>query len=239
MLPLGNLERPARFPWVTIGLILASVLVWLAYEVRVGVDEAAGSLGFRPCEIDDSCLELGRPWLIDTLTAMFTHGGWSHLVGNLVFLAALGPLVEGLLGHVRYLVLYLVAGLGADLLQGGLTLAFTAGEAEIPNIGASGAISGVVAAFVVARPFARVLAWVVPCLFVRIPAIAMLGVWFLIQALEGVYTLSHPESVVGIAFFAHVGGFVVGAIVATLFLPNAWTRDLLGGRSQAATGRYR
>jgi len=109
MLPLGNLERPARFPWVTIGLILASVLVWLAYEVRVGVDEAAGSLGFRPCEIDDSCLELGRPWLIDTLTAMFTHGGWSHLVGNLVFLAALGPLVEGLLGHVRYLVLYLVA----------------------------------------------------------------------------------------------------------------------------------
>lgn len=233
MLPLGNLERPLRFPWVTLGLIVANVLVWVAYEVNVGVDVAAEELGFRPCEVNGSCSQVGQPWALDSLTAMFAHGGWSHLVGNLVFLAALGPLVEGLVGHVRYLLLYLLSGFAADALQGSLTLAFATHEAEIPNIGASGAISGVVAAFVVARPFDRVVAWVPPCLFVRVPAIALLGVWFVIQTLEGIYTLSHPESVVGIAFFAHVGGFAAGAILATAFLPDAWTRHLVPGWSHA------
>ncbi len=231
VLPLGNLERPLRFPWVTLSLIVANVLVWVAYELRVGVDEAAGELGFRPCELNGSCAQAGQPWALDTLTAMFAHGAWSHLVGNLVFLAALGPLVEGLVGHVRYAVLYLLSGVAADALQGGLTLAFAAHDADIPNIGASGAISGVVAAFVVARPFDRVVTWVMPCLFVRIPAIALLGVWFLIQSLEGIYTLSNPDSVVGIAFFAHVGGFAAGAILATVFLPDAWTRHVLSGRT--------
>ncbi|MDH4178758.1 MAG: rhomboid family intramembrane serine protease [Thermoleophilia bacterium] len=233
MLPLGNLERPPRFPWVTLALIGANLLVWLAYELQVGLEEAVETLGFRPCEMNGSCAAEGQPWVVDGLTAMFAHGGWSHVVGNLVFLAALGPVVEGLAGHVRFALLYVLSGMAADALQGGLTLAFAAGDADIPNIGASGAISGVIAAFVVARPFDRILAWVMPCFFVRIPAIAMLGVWFVIQALEGTYTLSHPESVVGIAFFAHVGGFAAGVVLATMFLRDAWTRHLRPGSLRA------
>lgn len=239
MLPLGDLRRPVRFPWVTLGLAAANLAVWLAYEVPVGVDEAADTLGFRPCEVDGSCAATSLPWPVEGLTAMFTHGGWSHIVGNLVFLLAFGPLVEGLLGRWRFLLLYLVSGVAADVLQGGLTLAFTPDAGDIPNIGASGAISGVIGAYLVVRPFERVLTWVLPAFFLRIPALGLLGVWFLLQALEGTYTLSVPGSSVGIAFFAHVGGFVAGVVLATAFLPGAWTRRALGGLHGSGGGHGR
>ena len=191
MLPLGDLTRPRRFPWVTLGLIVANVTVWLAYELPTGVDAAADALGFKPCGVNGSCRDTGLPWPVESLTSFFIHGSWSHLVGNMVFLAVFGPVVEDLFGLVRYLAMYVVAGFAADALQGGLTLAFAPHEGTIANIGASGAISGVIAAYVVARPFQRVLTWLMPAFFLRIPALGLLGVWLLLQALEGSYALSH------------------------------------------------
>ena len=239
MLPLGDLTRPRRFPWVTLGLIVANVIVWLAYELPIGVDEAADTLGFKPCGVNGSCPDTGLPWPVESLTSVFTHGSWSHLVGNMVFLAVFGPVVEDLFGPVRYLAMYVVAGFAADALQGGLTLAFAPHEGTIANIGASGAISGVIAAYIVARPFQRVLTWLMPAFFLRIPALGLLGVWFLLQALEGSYALSHPGGVVGIAFFAHVGGFLAGVVAATIVLPDAWTRDVVPGMKRGPVGSLR
>ncbi len=226
MLPLGDLTRSRRPPFVTIGLVVANVLVWLAYQVPQGINGSVGTLGFRPCGVNGSCPDQGLPWPVEVLTSMFAHGGWSHLVGNMVFLLAFGPLVEELFGPVRYLGTYLACGLAAAALQGGLTLAFVPHDGNIPNIGASGAISGVLAVYIVARPFERIVIWVLPVIFLRIPALGLLGVWFLLQALEGAYSLSNPSAVVGIAFFAHVGGFLAGLAAATAVLPDAWTRRL-------------
>lgn len=226
MLPLGDFRPPRRFPFVTIGLVAANVLVWLAYQLPQGINGSVETLGFRPCGVNGSCSDKGLPWPVEVLTSMFTHGSWSHLVGNMVFLLAFGPLVEELFRPLRYLGTYLLCGLAADALQGGLTLAFVPHDGNIPNIGASGAISGVLAAFIVARPFERIITWVLPVIFLRIPALGLLGVWFLLQALEGAYSLSNPSAVVGIAFFAHVGGFLAGLATATAFLPDAWTRRL-------------
>jgi membrane associated rhomboid family serine protease len=130
---------------------------------------------------------------------------------------------------LRYLLLYALAAIGSIALEGGLTLGFAPDEASIPGIGASGAISGVLGAYLVLFPFQRVLTWLIPVFFFRIPALGLLGVWFIFQALEGSYSLSHPDVFVGIAFFAHVGGFLAGAVLASLFKPRAWPRMLLPG----------
>lgn len=233
MLPLGDFTTWRKLPLVTLALIAANVVVWLAYQLPKGIEESVETLGFRPCGVDGSCPDTGLAWPLEALASMFTHGSWSHLVGNMVFLLAFGPLVESLFGPVRYVLMYLLAGITADVLQGGLTLAFTPDEASIPHIGASGAISGVIGAYLVARPFERVLTWLMPVFFLRIPALGLLGVWFLLQALEGAYSLSNPEGLVGIAFFAHVGGFVAGVVAATLVLSDAWTRRILSGPGRA------
>lgn len=226
MLPLGDFTRPRRPPFVTLGLVAANVLVWLAYQLPHGINGSVGTLGFRPCGVDGSCSDKGLPWPVEIVTSMFSHGSWSHLVGNMVFLLAFGPLVEGLLGPARYLGTYFLAGFAADALQGGLTLAFIPHDGNVPNIGASGAIAGVLAAYIIVRPFERIYAWVLPVIFLRIPALGLVGVWFLLQALEGAYSLSNPSVVVGVAFFAHVGGFLAGAVAATILLSDAWTRKL-------------
>jgi membrane associated rhomboid family serine protease len=227
MLPLGDFSPRRRFPFVTVGLVAANLAVWLFYQVPAGIDDSVDTVGFRPCGVNGTCSDSGLPWPVESLASMFAHGSWSHLVGNMVFLVAFGLLVENLLGPARYLLLYLLAGFAADALQGGITLAFAPGDADVPSIGASGAISGVIGAYLVARPFERVLTWLMPALFLRIPALGLLGVWFILQALEGVYALSEPGAMVGIAFFAHVGGFLAGVIVATLALPDAWTRSVV------------
>jgi membrane associated rhomboid family serine protease len=169
---------------------------------------------------------------------MFAHGGWAHLVGNMVFLVAFGIRVEDRLGPMRYLALYVVSGYAATAFQGGVELAWmTEEDTNIPGIGASGAISGVLGAYLVLFPFARIVSVLLPMFFVRTPALALLAVWFALQALEGTYGLAHPEGdFVGIAFFAHVGGFVAGVLLATLMAPESWPRSLgrRGGRGAAA-----
>ncbi len=214
MLPLTDMVRPKRFPIVTTALIAANFVVWLAYEVPHGIDSSIATIGSRPCALNGTCPDThGVPGALTLLTSIFGHASWAHIVGNMIFLAVFGPRVEDRLGRLRFLVVYLLAGFGADALFDGTTLAFASpADATVPGIGASGAISGVLAAYVVAHPFERVLVWTLPALFLRIPALGLLGVWFILQALEGAYALSNPGVTVGTAFTAHVGGFLVGGV---------------------------
>jgi membrane associated rhomboid family serine protease len=226
-LPIGDLSKSRRIPVCTITLIAANVAVWLAYELPSGVAHTANQAGFHACVLDGSCADAGLPWTLDTLTSMFLHGSWTHLVGNMVFLAVFGPLVEERLGSLRFVTLYLLAGLAATAADAGAILAFRPGDATLAGIGASGAISGVLAAYVVLLPFRRILVWIPPVVFIRTPAIALIGVWFLLQALEGSLALITPDVHTGVAFFAHVGGFVFGLLAATAMLDDAWTRRAL------------
>ena len=214
MLPLTDMVKPRRLPVVTIALIVANLAVWLGYEVPHGVDSAVDEIGARACSLNGSCPDdRGLAWPYALFASMFGHASWAHIVGNMLFLAAFGLRVEDGLGRVRFLLMYLAAGVGGVALFDATTLAFAStNDATVPGIGASGAISGVLAAYVVAHPFERVLVWALPALFLRIPALGLLGVWFILQALEGAYALSNPSVTVGTAFMAHVGGFLVGGL---------------------------
>ncbi len=144
------------------------------------------------------------------LSSMFLHGGWLHLLGNMLFLWVFGGAVEDTLGHLTYLMFYLICGIGAAIAH----TIFNWGS-TVPTIGASGAISGVMGAFIVLYPRARVTT-LIPALFlfftVRIPAVLMLGYWFFIQIFSGFASLGMGDQG-GVAWFAHVGGFILGAVL--------------------------
>lgn len=235
MLPLTDMVRPVRFPWITLVLVAANLAVWLVYQLPTGLEESVGRIGFRACSVAGDCAEETEPFALTATASMFAHGGWAHLVGNMVFLLAFGIRVEDRLGRVTYILLYLAAGYAATALQGGVELAFMAeDQTNIPGIGASGAISGVLGAYVVMFPFARIVTVLLPVFFLRIPALGLLAVWFVLQAVEGAYGLTHPEGeFVGIAFFAHAGGFAAGAFLATLLDKDAWPRTFLRPRRRA------
>jgi hypothetical protein len=156
---------------------------------------------------------------------MFLHGGWDHILGNMLFLAIFGKNVEDAFGHLRYLAFYFAGGFVATATQTFMTLVLgSAAEGRIPNLGASGAIAAVLGAYFVLYPDSRVLSLVIVFL-VRIPAWVFLGVWFLYQFVEGNFGLfSANANGGGTAFFAHVGGFVFGVLVARL-LAGARARD--------------
>jgi membrane associated rhomboid family serine protease len=151
--------------------------------------------------------------VIPVLTSMFLHAGWMHLLGNMLFLWVFGGSVEDRMGHFAYLVFYLVCGLGA----GAVHTAFNWGS-TVPTIGASGAISGVLGAYIILFPRSRILT-LVPLLilffFWRIPAMLMLGYWFVLQFVSGLSALGGANQG-GIAVWAHVGGFVLGALIVLI-----------------------
>jgi membrane associated rhomboid family serine protease len=217
MLPLSTGMPARRFPVVNVALIAANLAVWLLYELP-DLDGAVRRASFYACDLDNSC-DSPVPWTVSWLTAMFMHGSWDHLLGNMLFLAIFGKNVEDALGHLRYLAFYVAGGFAATVLQTATTLLFSpAADAGIPMLGASGAISAVLGAFFALHPHARVktLALV---FVVRIPAWLYLGGWFLYQLHEARYALVHPaEGGSGVAFFAHVGGFVFGWIVGRALL---------------------
>lgn len=215
MIPLHDTVPTRRAPVVTLTLIGANVAVWLLYQLP-DLPRSVAELGFRPCEVDRSCALEGEPWPVTALTAMFLHGDWLHLLGNMLFLWIFGNNVEDAMGRVRFLLFYVLAGLAATALQTWVTLTLgSPGEAEIPMVGASGAIAGVLGAYFLLFPLARVVVLLflplpVP---VEVPALAFLGFWFLFQLWQGGFSLVAPDSVGGIAFFAHVGGFVFGLLL--------------------------
>ena len=147
---------------------------------------------------------------------MFLHGGWDHILGNMLFLAIFGKNVEDAFGPVRYLIFYFAGGFVAMLTQSGMTLLFgSAADARVPTLGASGAIAAVLGAYFVLYPGSRVRTWIFPVFLVRIPAWIFLGFWFLYQLIEANFGLfSASANGGGTAFFAHVGGFLFGWIVA-------------------------
>ena len=213
MLPLSDGLPARRFPIVNVSLILANFAVWLLYELP-HLKSAVHQASFYPCTVDGSC-HGPEPWGISWLTAMFMHGSWGHLLGNMLFLAVFGKNVEDAFGRLRYLAFYLAGGFAATLTQTAVTLVFgTASAAHVPNLGASGAIAAVLGAFFILYPTARIRTLVL-IFIVQIPAWVYLGGWFVYQLVEGNLGLSSASANGGgVAFFAHVGGFVFGAAVA-------------------------
>jgi len=224
VLPLKDNVPTRTFPVVTVALIAANVVVWL-WEVNGGVNEEVLRYGYYPCTVEGACVQPASlvphvPWYEGVFTSMFLHGGWLHIIGNMLFLWIFGNNVEDSLGHVRFLAWYLVAGIAATAAQTVVTLAFASNAgASIPNVGASGAIAGVLGAYFVLLPRASVLTAfiIVILIFLReIPAVVFLGIWFVFQLWEGGFAVLHPQSGGGVAFFAHIGGFVFGALTIRL-----------------------
>jgi len=229
VLPLRDNVPTRTFSYVTIGLIVVNAVVWLWELKAPGVTVHVFRDGFYPCSVSGPCvppaLHDHLPWYEGAFTGMFMHASWLHIGGNMLFLWIFGNNVEDALGHVRFLVWYLAAGLAAAAVQTFVTLHWaTQQDASVPNIGASGAIAGVLGAYFLLLPAARVLTLLFFFIPVEIPALLFLGFWFLFQLWEGNYSLTHPQSGGGVAFFAHVGGFVFGLVTVTFVKRRGWSR---------------
>jgi membrane associated rhomboid family serine protease len=224
MLPLRDSIPGRTTPYVTVGLIVANFLVWFWELKNPGVDVHVFRDGFYPCAVDGPChLPPGfhaPPWYEGVFTGMFMHASWEHILGNMLFLWIFGNNVEDAFGHAAFFFWYLVAGVVAMATQTFVTLEYAGVRAaSIPNIGASGAIAGVLGAYFVLYPRARVLTLIF--IFIReIPAFWFLGIWFALQAWTGGLALEQPEAGGGVAFFAHIGGFAFG-VLSGLFLLRA------------------
>jgi membrane associated rhomboid family serine protease len=220
VIPLSDGIPARRFPWVNVTLIVANFVVWIAYELP-HQESSVLHASFYPCAVSGAC-HAPEPWGVSWFTAMFMHGSWDHILGNMLFLAIFGKNVEDAFGHLRYLLFYVAGGFVAAMTQTFMTLvAGTAADGRVPVLGASGAIAAVLGAYFVLYPKSRVLTLVVVFL-VRIPAWVFLGLWFLYQLIEGNFGLfSASSNGGGTAFFAHVGGFVFGVLLARLLAAEA------------------
>jgi membrane associated rhomboid family serine protease len=216
VLPLRDNVPTRSFPVVTAGLIVANFAVWLFYELP-HLDRSVNRLAFHPCEVENACPQVGEDWPLTAFTSMFMHGSWDHILGNMLFLWIFGNNVEDALGRVRFLLFYIAGGFAATAVQTFVTLHYgSPAEARIPNLGASGAISAVLGAYLLLLPTASVLTLIFFFLFREIRALWFLGIWFAFQLWEGNYALTHPQSGGGVAFFAHIGGFVFGMLTVHL-----------------------
>jgi len=217
--PIKDNVPTRSFPIVTVALIAINSAVWIFYQVP-DLDQSVNELAYHPCEVENSCPVVGQDWPITALTSMFMHGDWFHIIGNMLFLWIFGNNVEDAFGKVRFLLFYLLGGFAATALQTFITLSYgTQAESEIPNLGASGAVSAVLGAYLLILPGARVVTIIfVLIIFIReFPAWIFLGVWFLLQLWSGGFSLLYPEEGGGVAFFAHIGGFAFGLATVYLF----------------------
>jgi membrane associated rhomboid family serine protease len=214
MIPLTDVSRrPTSFPIVTL-LIIAVNFVVFGLELING-DAFVAKWSLVPANISS-----GHD-LITILTAMFMHASWAHILGNMVFLWAFGPEIEDSMGPWRYSVFYLLGGVAAM----GAQIAFDPHSA-VPNLGASGAIAAVMGAFLVTFPRDEIRTILVIFVFIRIayiPAVLLIGVWFLLQLWNaGAIAPQEPN---GVAYLAHIGGFMFGAIFARLFQSRTPIRE--------------
>ncbi len=224
MIPLRSSERTYSAPAVTLTLIAINLLVFIyeislpnpphfrySYVVMPGtLDAFIANYGIVPDQF------FSHPYSL--LTSMFLHGGWLHVLGNMWFLWIFGKAVEDLLGHVRFVIFYLVCGVAAGFVHVYMTTHF--GNTMVPTIGASGAIAGVMGAYLIKFPRARVITLIFVFIFITtvdIPAAFLLIYWFLIQFYSGVGSIRDAaESQGGVAWFAHVGGFIAGMVLIAL-----------------------
>ena len=221
MFPLKDSIPTRTFPILTVGLIVANALVWILYE-RAGqgaaFESSVNELAYHPCEVENSCPTVGQDWPVTAVTSMFMHGSWLHLIGNMLFLWIFGNNIEDVLGKIRFFVFYFLAGFAATATQTFVTLGYgSPQDGEVPNLGASGAIAGVLGAYLLLYPRGRVLTWMLPFFLFEIPAFVYLGIWFVFQLIDGGYAFVHPQEGGGIAYFAHIGGFVFGFLAVKLF----------------------
>jgi len=206
MVPLGDASRrPARVPVVTAGIIVVNVVVFVLELMRG--DAFVTQWAAVPAQVVS-----GHHW-ITILTAMFMHGSWSHIIGNMIFLWAFAPEIEDAMGRGRYLVFYLVGGLVAMLAQ-----VAASPHSTVPNLGASGAIAAVMGAFIVTYPRDQIRTLLFIFVFARIrfiPAALLIGLWFISQLLHAGAVAQVQTG--GVAYLAHIGGFIFGAATARLF----------------------
>ena len=207
MIPLGDASRrPLNFPIVTALIIAANALVFMLE--LVGGDAFINRWSLVPADI-----VAGQNW-ITILTAMFMHAGWAHILGNMLFFWVFGPEIEDVMGPLRYLTFYLLGGLVATAAQ-----VLIDPTSTVPNLGASGAIAGVMGAFLITYPRDRIrtilfFGWFARVTF--IPAIILVGFWFLTQLFSEVGALAQVQSG-GVAYMAHICGFAFGALAARVF----------------------
>ena len=207
MITFGDASRqPRRFPVVTTAIILVNALVFI-------LELARGDAFVKQWSVTPADIIAGRHW-ITILTAMFMHAGWMHILGNMLFLYAFGPEIEDAMGRLRYLAFYLLSGLVASLAQ---TVALP--HSTVPNLGASGAIAGVMGAFLITYPRDQIRTLVLFGWFARItviPAAILIGLWFIIQLFSQVGFVADVQTD-GVAYLAHIGGFIFGVVTAPVF----------------------
>ena len=227
MIPLKDDVPSSSFPFVTIGLIVLNVLVFL-YQASIGMgsERAAEAFimefGAVPCRVTGACAVPGDfpPPIATIFTSMFMHGGLFHVAGNMLYLWIFGDNVEDTLGHGRFLLFYLLSGVAAAAAQIVMNP-----DSRVPMVGASGAVSGVLGAYLILFPYARVLVLLIFGFFFRIvrwPASIVLGFWIVVQFLNGLITVSVAAggAAGGTAWFAHIGGFLAGIVLLFLMRPR-------------------
>jgi membrane associated rhomboid family serine protease len=233
MLPIGDDDNPnPTFPIVNLVIIAINVVIFLYQLVNpdftngfaaVPAEITTGRdlVGQFPIPLPDGTVAIvdeargPSPIWITLFTSMFMHGGWTHLGGNMLFLFIFGDNVEKAFGHARYLAFYLVCGLVASLAQ-----VYSGPDSILPSLGASGAIAGVLAAYLVLFPANRVRV-LLGYFVTTVPAVAMIGLWALIQFFSGFAATSLSAQTGGVAYMAHIGGFVAGILLALLLRPFA------------------
>ncbi len=218
MIPLGDAtRRPINFPISTLAIIAANAFVFILE--LLGGDAFINQWSLVPAHIT-----AGQDW-ITILTSMFMHAGWLHILGNMLFFWVFGPEIEDVMGALPFLIFYLLGGLVATLAQ-----VLIDPSSTIPNLGASGAIAAVMGAFLITYPRDRIRTVLILGWFIRItflPAILLVGLWFLTQLFSEVGALAQAQGGGGVAYMAHVGGFVFGLLLGRLF-ENRRRRRLQG-----------
>ncbi|MHB9132609.1 MAG: rhomboid family intramembrane serine protease [Armatimonadota bacterium] len=229
MLPFRDYNPSRNFPLVTISLIVVNTLVYL-YTVSLNYMQGPSVLNafiMRMAVVPDRFLQgdIDLPVLLTVLTAMFMHGGPLHLAGNMLFLWIFGNNVEDIMGPTRFLIFYLFCGALATVAHI-VSVANNPTMASIPSLGASGAIAGVLGAYLVRFPRAQVDT----CVFlffvfiIRLPALVVIALWFLLQLFSGVAALGNSAQASGVAYWAHIGGFLAGMILVSFFAKRPQTR---------------
>ncbi len=215
MIPLRGSVPTEKFPFVTILIIVINVAVFM-YQLSLGQkanEELVMRAGATPYEIShgvDTPPAFGHPVRLTLLTSMFLHGGLFHIIGNMLYLWVFGNNIEDRVGHLRFIFFYLICGVAA-----GIVYIASGPESRIPMVGASGAISGVLGAYLILFPRARILTLITLGFFIRLvemPALIVLGFWIIVQLVNA--TFLHQTDV---AWLAHIGGFFTGLLLIPLF----------------------
>jgi hypothetical protein len=221
MIPIRDANPSRSFPLVTIILIIINAFIFL-FELSLGrnLEILLSRFALIPEKYFSLAVQGGFNYIerfYPFITSQFLHGGWMHIIGNMWFLWIFGDNIEDRLGHFKFILFYLLCGVAAGIAQ-----VYTNPSSSVPTVGASGAIAGVMGAYTILYPRAKVLTLFVFFFFIRfieVPAFIFLGVWFLIQFLSGAATMAAGGAPVGVAWWAHIGGFVIG-IILVLFLPK-------------------